>query len=71
MPEEFKEKKFETFGKKLLLSAAGTILVMLFSFHALPVTELLTPGSPIRELFAPEQYQFWWLLVPFIILYLN
>ncbi|PJC56018.1 hypothetical protein CO026_02580 [Candidatus Kaiserbacteria bacterium CG_4_9_14_0_2_um_filter_41_32] len=71
MPNEFREKKFESFGKKLLLAVAGTILIMVFSFHVLPVTEFLTPGTPIQSLFAPAQYFFWWLLVPFVILYLN
>jgi len=55
----------------LLLAVAGTILIMVFSFHVLPVTEFLTPGTPIQSLFAPAQYFFWWLLVPFVILYLN
>lgn len=71
MPEEFKENKFESFGKKMLLAAAGTILIMLYSFHVLPVTEFVTPGSPIQTLFSPDQYQFWWLLIPFIALYLS
>ena len=71
MPNEFREKKFESFGKKLLLAVAGTILIMVFSFHVLPVTEFLTPGTPIQSLFAPTQYFFWWLLVPFVVLYLN
>lgn len=70
MPDEFRENKFESIGKKALLSAGATILVMIFSFHVLPVTEFLTPGTPIQSLFAPEAYFFWWLLVPLIILYI-
>ena len=69
MPDEFQEEKFESFDKKLLLAASATILVMIFSFHVLPVTELLTPGTPIQSLFAPEQYFFWWLLVPLAAIY--
>jgi hypothetical protein len=71
MPDEFREKKFESFGKKLLLALAATILIMVYSFHVLPVTEFLTPGTPIQSLFAPKEYFFWWLLAPFVVLWLN
>ena len=69
MPDEFQEKKMETMGKKILLAFAATILVMIFSFQVLPVTEFLTPGTPIQSLFAPEEYFFWWLLLPLIVLF--
>lgn len=69
MPDEFREKKFESFGKKLLLTISATILVMTFSFTVLPVTEFLIPGTPLQTLFAPEVYFFWWLLVPLVVLY--
>lgn len=71
MPSAFKEKKFESFGKKLLLATAGTILIMVFSFHVLPVTEFLTPGTPIQSLFSPKEWFFWWLLLPLVFLYIN
>jgi hypothetical protein len=71
MPEEYREGNFESFGKKLMLAAGATILVMIFSFNVLPVTEFLTPGSPVQALFAPEQYFFGWLVFPLIILILN
>lgn len=71
MPDEYKEKKFESFHKKILLAIGATILIMAYSFHVLPITEFLTPGTPIQALFAPGQYFFWWLLAPFIVLYLN
>ncbi len=71
MPREYQEKKFESFGKKLLLATGGTILVMVFSFHVLPVTDFVTPGSPIQSLFSPSEYFFWWLLAPLVFLYLN
>lgn len=70
MPDEFREKKFESFGKKFLLALAATVLVMAFSFQVLPVTEFLTPGTPIQSLFAPEAYFFWWLLLPLVILFI-
>lgn len=71
MPDPFREKKFESFFKKILLALAATILIMVYSFHVLPVTEFLTPGTPIQALFAPAQVFFWWLLAPFVILWLN
>lgn len=70
MPDEFREEKFESVGKKTFLALGATILVMIFSFHVLPVTEFLTPGTPIQSLFAPDLYFFWWLLVPLVILYI-
>ena len=69
MPDEFRENKFESFGKKLLLALGATSLVMVFSFQVLPITEFLAPGTPIQSLFAPEQYYFWWLLLPLAILF--
>ena len=71
MPSPFKEKKFESFFKKLLLALGGTILIMVYSFHVLPVTEFVTPGTPIASLFAPKEWFFWWLLLPMVFLYLN
>ena len=70
MPDEFQEKKTETMGKKFMLAVGAAILVMIFSFHVLPVTEFLTPGTPVQSLFAPEGYFFWWLLLPLAILFL-
>jgi hypothetical protein len=55
--------------KKILLACMATILVMIFSFHALPVTEIITPGTPIQSLFAPEQNFFWWLILPLVVLF--
>lgn len=69
MPDEFRENKFESVGRKALLAACATILVMIFSFHVLPVTEFLTPGTPIQSLFAPADYFFWWLLLPLVVLF--
>lgn len=68
MPSEFLENKFESLHKKIALSVGATILIMIFSFNVLPITEFLTPGSPIQSLFAPQEYFFWWLLVPLVIL---
>lgn len=69
MPREFDERAFEGFGMKVLFASGGTILVMVFSYHALPVTEFITPGSPIHSLFAPSEYFFWWLIAPLVFLF--
>lgn len=71
MPDEFQEKKFESLHKKFLLAGAASILVMAFSFNVLPVTDFLTPGTPLQTLFAPEGYFFWWLLLPLVVLFLS
>lgn len=71
MPEPFREKRFESLGKKLLLSAGVTVLVMIFSFHILPVQEFITIGSPISSVFGREDLFFWWLITPFILLYFH
>jgi len=71
MPREYGEGKFEGFWKKLLLSIAGTVLIMAFSYHALPVTEIITPGSPIQYLFGSTQSFFYWLLFPLVVLFIT
>ncbi len=69
LPREYDEGSFEGFWSKILLASAATVLVMIFSYHVLPVTELITPGSPINYLFGSEQAFFWWLIAPFVILF--
>jgi len=70
MPDEFREKKFESYFKKFILAGSASILVMAFSFHVLPVTDFLTPGTPLQIAFAPEGLFFWWLLLPLVVLFL-
>lgn len=70
MPDEFKEERFESMGKKLLLALAATTLVMTFSYQVLPISEFLTTDTPLQTLFGPEQYFFWWLLLPLVVLFL-
>jgi hypothetical protein len=69
IPGDDYEPAFQRFGKKILLAAMATILIMIFSFHALPVTEIITPGTPIQSLFAPQANFFWWLILPLISLF--
>lgn len=69
IPGDDYEPAFSHFGKKFLLACMGTVLVMIFSFHALPVTEIITPGTPIQALFASADSFFWWLMLPLIALF--
>lgn len=69
IPGDDYEPAFQAFWKKILLAVMSTILVMIFSFHALPVTEIITPGTPIQSLFAPQENFFWWLITPLIALF--
>jgi hypothetical protein len=68
IPGDDFEKTFSSLGKKILLVLMATSLVMAFSYHALPISEFLQPGTPIQTLFAPEGYFFWWLAAPLVIL---
>lgn len=70
LPREYSEKMFEGTLSKLALALAGTILIMAYSFHALPVTELVAPGGPISYLFSSAEYFFWWLIVPIVLLFI-
>lgn len=69
IPGDDFEKMFKNFWKKALLASMATVLVMAYSYHALPVTDLITPGSPIQTLFAPDQNFFWWLIAPIVVLF--
>lgn len=71
MPREYSEKKFESLWQKMLLAVGATILVMSFSFHALPVTDLITPGSQIQYLFGSNSSFFYWLITPIVILFIT
>lgn len=62
------DRGFGGFHRKIIYALAATVLVLTYSFHALPVTELIDPG-PIQMLFAAESSFFFWLFVPIIILF--
>lgn len=62
------DRGFTGLHRKIIYSLAATVLVLTYSFHALPVTELIDPG-PIQALFAAESSFFFWLFVPIIILF--
>ncbi|MCF7815716.1 MAG: hypothetical protein K9M10_01195 [Candidatus Pacebacteria bacterium] len=69
IPGDDYEAAFHKIGKKVLLAVMATVLVMIFSFHALPVTEIITPGTPIQALFASQENFFWWLILPLAVLF--
>jgi len=71
LPREYGEKTFEGFGKKIILAVAATVLVASFSYHAIPVTDLISPGSPVSYLFGSEKSFFWWLLAPIAVLFVT
>ncbi len=58
------ETAFAGFGKKMLLALCATVLVLAYSYHVLPVTNLINPGMPASLLFAPPENFFWWLIAP-------
>lgn len=70
MPSEYLENAFESLGKKLLLALAATALIMAYSYHVLPITALIDPGTPMQTLFASESSFFWWLFAPLVVLFL-
>lgn len=69
MPREFDEKPHQGLGHKLLFALGATMLVMAYSYHVLPVTTFVDPGSPIQKLFGPEEGFFVWLVLPLILLF--
>ncbi len=70
LPYDGNEPPFEAFGKKLLLALVGAALIMAYSYHVLPVTTFVEPGTPVSMLFAPESNFFWWLIAPLGVLLL-
>lgn len=70
MPDEFLEHVHESFGKKIILALAATVLILAFSYQVLPIAELVSTNTPLQVLFAPADYFFLWLLVPLVILFL-
>lgn len=54
-----------------ILSAVTTTLLLAFSYHILPIEEIYDFGEQIDILFASEQYFFWWLVVPFLGIFIS
>lgn len=64
MPREYLEGVFETFGKKILLAASATILVMSLCLHFLPVSDLVNMGTPLPAFLLSDNLTFVWLILP-------
>ena len=64
-PRDYRDM-YEGIPKKILLAVLATILVMSYSYHVLPVTSIIDPGSAVSALFAPAQYFFWLMIIPLI-----
>lgn len=64
------ETAFQAMNKKIVLAILGTILVMAFSYHVLPIANLVESASPINTIFSAPEYFFWWLIIPIIGLFL-
>jgi len=62
------DRGFTGIHRKIVYALAATVLVLTYSFHALPVTDLIDPG-PIQTLFVGANTFFFWLFVPIIILF--
>ncbi len=69
MPSEYSEGMFEDSLKKVALAVVATTLIMALSYHALPVTELITPSQITNQVFGSVDWFFYWLIGPLVILY--
>ena len=67
---EYEERAFEGIGKKILLAMLGTVLILTYSYHVLPITTIVDPGATISSLFAPPEYFFWLLMIPLVGLFI-
>lgn len=69
LPREYNEGAFEGFGAKVALALAGSILIILFSHHVLPIQEIINITTPLSTIFAQTEYFFWWLIAPLVIVF--
>lgn len=70
MPREYLENTFESFGKKIMLALASTVLLMTLSTHYLPVGELINIGTPLPPALLSGELGFFWLILTLIFLFL-
>lgn len=70
MPREFLEGPFESMGKKILLAAVATVVVLTLSTHYLPVAEMIDISAPLPDSLTAEEFSFAWLLLPLIALFI-
>lgn len=65
-----REGAFESIVRKIILAALGAIIIIAYSYHVLPVTRFVDPGSATGAFFAPPEYFFWLMLIPLVGLFL-
>lgn len=56
----------ESFWRRIILSILATALVMSYSYHVLPITDLIDPGAKVGAIFSSDKYFFWWLIAPLV-----
>lgn len=66
LEDEYDMPALEDVTKKILLAALGTILLLAFSYHILPLSGIVDPDGVLSALFAPESHFFWLLIIPLI-----
>lgn len=66
LEDEYDMSAFEDIAKKVLLAALGTILLIAFSYHVLPISGMIDPDGVLSAFFAPESHFFWLLIIPLI-----
>jgi hypothetical protein len=67
---DFSFSKIRKFIEAGFLGIAGTMLLMLLSYHLIEIGSLYNFGSGIDILFSAK-YLFWWLVAPLVILFFN
>ena len=70
MPPGNNKETWSDLGKNIILAIVASALVMAYSFHVLPITELIDTGTPIQAIFAAPKLFFFWLLLPLLTLWL-
>jgi len=63
---EFSRNTFYGWFETFLLSFSATALLLVFSYHILPITEVYDFNPYLDIIFEPAKYLFWWLALPFI-----
>lgn len=56
----------ESFWRRIVLSVLATALIMAYSYHVLPITDLIDPGAKVGAIFSSDKSFFWWLIAPLV-----
>ncbi len=71
MPSEYLENRFESFGKKILLTIAFTIFALVLIMNYLPFSDLLGTQPALLSWLNNQTFSFWYLLIPLVIMAAN